>query len=156
MSGASAGTTPLQNKIGASASGYLDAGARANAEASLLVLRNEAHAVCAARVAQMRTLLAAKGPDFIGALFQRAHDLRGVAGSFGLASLGEIADAMCLYLDDLPEGRSANAPLLSSLVRALEAALRPADSDTMLVMSAECRAAVRVVRKREGRTAELG
>jgi chemotaxis protein histidine kinase CheA len=88
-------------------------------------------------------------------LFREAHDIRGVSGTFGLSALGEIADAICLYLDDLPPEGCPNTALLNNLVRVVQLTLSPHEVSELMRAGAECRAAVRLMRVREGRTPEL-
>ena len=148
-------TTDLRAKVGGSAGALITEQVRRQAHANLQTLSASARETLTERVGAMMDCMAEHPADVSLQLFRHAHDIRGVAGTFGLTALGEIADAICLYLDDLLPNRLANRTLLETLVRALHLALTSHDHIQLERASAECRAAVRLLRTREGRTPEL-
>lgn len=145
----------LRQKVGGSAGALVTDDVRRKAHANLQTLSGQAQETLTLRVCEMMQCVVERPQDLAQQLFRRAHDIRGVSGTFGLAALGEIADAICLYLDDLPSDREANFGLVNNLVRALQLALDPSRSSELARASAECRAAVRLVRVKEGRAPEL-
>ncbi len=149
------GASALRQRIGASARALITDDVKRRASANLQNLSGLALQTLTARVAAMSAALSGPPEEMRTRLFQEAHDIRGVSGTFGLSALGEIADAICLYLDDLPGEQAPNTALLDNLVRVVQLTLAPHGASELVRASAECRAAVRLMRVREGRTPEL-
>jgi chemotaxis protein histidine kinase CheA len=63
----------------------------------------------------------------IGAIFEQAHEIRGLAGNAGLAATGRIANGLCRYLDAV--GRANLGAERSLVTLHLEAIARAAHAD---------------------------
>ncbi len=75
----------------------------------------------AARHEEISALLRAPAPR-VGELFDAAHEIRGIAGTFGYCQLGRIADALARYLSACAErGCDADPVVVLALSRALSA-----------------------------------
>ncbi len=83
----------------------------------------------------------------IDELYQDAHDLRGLAGTFDRVALGRVADALCVYIEG---ARNANAPADPEAVKAIRdalttcAALEKSDPDASAKLAERAREAVQV------------
>lgn len=88
-------------------------------------------------------------------MFSHAHDIRGIAGSFDLAGVGAVADALCLYLDEAPPAVNINAPLIELLTTAMRRAMAPESDVKLSELASICRLAVQAAMAREGRVASL-
>ena len=103
-----------------------------------------------------RVLLEAESKGSLDAIFKAAHDVRGLAGTFGLAGLGAIAGEIRTYGQGRGPDFEPDWPLLVSLARILSRALsRPGELPEAMI-AAECHEAVSNAMKREGREAALG
>ena len=69
--------------------------------------------LCDAVRASVRRLEEAARHADMRAVFDEAHDIRGLAGTAGLVASGRIADGLCFYLDAMSH---ANAPLDTGIV----------------------------------------
>ncbi|MDE1938206.1 MAG: Hpt domain-containing protein [Alphaproteobacteria bacterium] len=63
----------------------------------------------------------------IGAVFEQAHEIRGLAGNAGLAATGRIANGLCKYIDVID--RAGCKPERSVVVLHLEAIARAAHAE---------------------------
>jgi hypothetical protein len=86
-------------------------------------------------------------------IWDRAHDIRGLAGTAEKKSLGQAANLMCTYLHGTDSKFEPDPNLVSTIaVVALEASREGADEDQMVKMLLnETHEAVTVQRRREGR-----
>jgi len=80
--------------------------------------------------------------DSIGlaAVFAIAHEIRGFAGTAGLAGTGRIADGLCHYLEEVERAGASPDPVLTSLhITAIARAARAEDeaSRTSEIVAAE-------------------
>lgn len=76
--------------------------------------------VIAQWVAEMQQCLREAYPDVTDCVYARAHDLRGMAGSVGFSELGQLANSLCRYLDDLGPDRQVDMRLLQAHVNAMQ------------------------------------
>ncbi len=102
-----------------------------------------------------RILLETEVKGSLEVIFKAAHDVRGLAGSFGLSGLGAIAGEIRTYGLGVNPGFEPDWRLLASLARILGRALSRPDELPEEVIVAECRKAVSEAMKREGRLAAL-
>ena len=107
------------------------------------------------RLDEMSLLAAAPSHEDARRIFQHAHEIRGVCGTFGRASVGDVADALCIYLDDLPPDAAPSADLVRMLVNAMRLVVNEPMGARISEIVSVSRVAVRTVRLREGRSAEL-
>ena len=91
------------------------------------VIESKADEMRVAALAHIDRLEAAAQQTDIGAIFEQAHEIRGLAGNAGLAATGRIANGLCRYLDAI---RRANLDAERSLVTLhLEAIARAAHAE---------------------------
>ncbi len=145
----------LALKMGGGAGKLVTADLIASAEKRLQLLAVEARTDIARRLDAMLGLYAQWQDGLARSLFDHAHNIRGVAGTFGMAELGEVCDALCRYLDDLPPGRMPDRALTHLLLQGLRGVLAAPHASVASTLARECQAAVRAVRQREGRTRDL-
>lgn len=68
-------------------------------------------------------------PDNLDEIYARAHELRGLCGSFGREVVGKVANALCTYVEDAREmGRTPRANILWLHAAALKRAAWDADA----------------------------
>ena len=70
----------------------------------------------------------------IDTLFMRAHDLKGLGGTYGFPLVGRIAASLCRLLGDGDERVSTPLALLDAHIKAIKAAVRDniRDTDTLI------------------------
>jgi chemotaxis protein histidine kinase CheA len=65
-------------------------------------------------------LAAAATAGNLKSVFDRAHDIRGLAGTGGLEAAGKIADGLCKYLDAVERlGAAAETPIIALHIDAI-------------------------------------
>lgn len=90
--------------------------------------------------------------DFI---FRCAHDVRGMAGSFGLTALGIVAGELRAYGQNREPDFEPDWVIVKSLALMLGRALRFPRELPDTVIAAECRKVVIEALKREGRSTDV-
>ena len=104
--------------------GGVDMGALKRADAAMETLKTEFGAMAAdgvtALIAAHRTYAAAQSPEHRAGLLRAAHDIKGLAATFGYPLMGRLAASLSRLAADAP----ANAPLPMKLVEAHVAAIQ--------------------------------
>lgn len=120
----------------------------AQAQSKLEELKPAATAEIRAAIARIRLALDDRAmPDKI---FAAAHDIKGLAGAYGFASLGMVAGAVRVYGENRPPGFEPDWALLQLLVQTMARTFEdPAAAPQ--VLAATCHEAVIKVMAREGR-----
>jgi HPt (histidine-containing phosphotransfer) domain-containing protein len=135
--------SPMQKKAPAAtriAPGAYPGFSRADATRLSLALRDpettsKAARIIAGKAVELRDVVlahvdrlaaATRGSD-LDAVFEHAHEIRGLAGNAGLVATGRIANGLCKYLDAI--GRADRSPELSLVVLHLEAIARAAHAE---------------------------
>ena len=114
-------TNWLQRRAGGPLSGYADRLIAAGKKA-LGALEPEVRRALQDHQARLDALAGARELD-AAALFDLAHDVRGLAGTFGYASLGLIADGVARYIIACRElGVTAHGGTLRVLTQAMDQA----------------------------------
>jgi hypothetical protein len=145
----------MQRKVGGPMGKLLTPAVAAAAEAALSQhsseIRTEVHAAIA-RI-QVQAMLRPPGTA-AAAIAQDSHFIRSLAGSFGWGQLGQIADLLCRYVDDLPPEVPIDANLVTLMAVALKHLSQEGGCDPELTadLLAECQEAVVVSLGREGRS----
>lgn len=124
----------------------------AAADAGISALADEALVDIAARV---EALCAPEIRGDAAELFRLAHDIRGVAGTFGFVGVGSAADALCDYLDPSRGGQGVNVALIDLLTAAIAGALKNPRDQLVDDVAEACRSAVAASLAREGRGVAL-
>jgi hypothetical protein len=123
------------------------------AQAALDAQRPEISAAVEALVRELEDAVRHRQVGARDIIWQKAHDIRGLAGNAGKKSLGEAANLMCTYLYGTDSSFEPDANLVSTIaVVALEASRDGADGDPMIhMLLAESVEAVTAQRRREDR-----
>ena len=108
--------------------GVIDAGAVARAEAALKSLSSQfgqwlQDEIDKLTVARDAVDTAGWTPATVEALYFRAHDLKGLGGTYEYPSVSRIAASLCRLLDG-PAGPSAPLPLVDDHIDAIRALIR--------------------------------
>jgi hypothetical protein len=124
------------------------------AQANLEVVAPEAQEEVRRAVELLQLLSEARGP--VSRIWKTAHDLRGLAGGFGLDAVGVVAGAIRWYGMDAPADFKPNGELIEALVSMLAHAFRYPDQTPVDTIAKACRDAVTKQLVREGRPAGDG
>jgi hypothetical protein len=84
-------------------------------------------------------------------IWSGVHDLRGLAGTFGMAEVGLIAGAIRLYGQDWPDGFEPDWPFLQTLTTMLSRAFHHPGELPLDMLATACEEAVADQLAREGR-----
>lgn len=76
--------------------------------------------VMAQWMSDMKRCLEQPGSGTIDCLYSRAHELRGMAGSFGHVELGRLADSLCRYLSSAASPEDVDTRLLQAHINAMQ------------------------------------
>ena len=97
------------------------------------VIESKADEMRAAALAHIDRLNAAAQLADIGAIFEQAHEIRGLAGNAGLAATGRIANGLCRYLDAVGRAKlDAERSLVTLHLEAIARAAHAEDEATRL------------------------
>jgi hypothetical protein len=124
------------------------------AHANLDVVAPEAHEEVRRAVELLQSLSEVRGP--VSRIWKTAHDLRGLAGAFGLDAVGVVAGAIRWYGMDAPADFTPNWALIEALASMLAHAFRYPDQTPVDTIAKACRDAVTKQLLREGRPAGDG
>lgn len=119
------------------------------ATAGLEDLRPIALGEISSAIAEIRTL--ADHQDRIKDIFAAAHDVRGLAGSYGLAGVGVVAGAIRTYGENRPVDFSPDWVLIQLLSQMLARAFDHPGEASIETLQINCRQAVTKAMAREGR-----
>jgi len=112
----------LKAKAGSSPGG-VDPGAIKRAESAMEGLKGEFAAMAgdsvAALAAAHQSYAADPGPDSRAALLRTAHDLKGMAGTFGFPLMGRVAGSLSRLLDEAPKDKALPLKLVEAHVTAV-------------------------------------
>lgn len=145
----------LQRKVGGSLAKQLTTAVLAAAEAALARHGAEMMSEVNAAIARIQVQSMLRPPGTAAAtIAQDAHFIRSIAGTFGRGPMGQIADLLCRYVDDLPAGAPIDANLVTLMAVALKHLAQGGSCDPELTedLLTECREAVVVSLGREGRS----
>jgi chemotaxis protein histidine kinase CheA len=145
----------LNRRFGAAASALRAPEGLRAAEQEVARLEPEMVEAIRASLTEIEDLARRRPAGVSPALYERAHMVRGIAGTFGLVDLGRTANQLCRYLEDAGPDHVPDANLVTSIVvTALQAVHRPvSDRETMEMLIEACREAVDTLLAREGRPA---
>ena len=143
----------IQNKIGHSASTALGRNEVKRATQFLESMKSTLLASVNPYLNDIVTLTRARPQGFSKTIWQKAHEIRGIAGSAGRVSLGKFCNLICHYLEEDDETFVPNVGLISDLAVAAKFSMSDSADDDPSVMNLlnECETAIRVQMKREGR-----
>ena len=97
------------------------------------VIASKSHELCSAVDSYATKLETALAAGDMPALFDEAHEIRGLAETAGLVAAGRIANGLCCYLDEAKRrGIAADKSLLTFYVEAIARATRATDDATRL------------------------
>ena len=133
---------------GGAAAILLDSRLVAEAQLKLEELKPVVVAEMQGAIDRIRTFAA--GSASVDRLFAEAHDVRGLAGTYGYAGAGVVAGAIRTYGENRPAGFTPDWPLLQLLAQMLGQTFQHPDA-TPGAMAALCCEAVTKVMAREGR-----
>lgn len=121
----------------------------AQAQKKLEELKPKAVAEIKVAIAGMRVL--ADGRTDSDQIFAVAHDIKGMAGSYDLASVGMVAGAIRVYGENRPPGFAPDWSLLHLLVQTLARTFEDSNAVPPQMLATMCNEAVAKVMTREGR-----
>lgn len=118
----------LRQKVGGGFGG-IDAGAVAKAEEALAALADQFGAWLQDEITKMDAAWAAiRAEGYTAAtaegLYFRAHDLKGLGGTYQYPLVTRLAGSMCRLLDNADERMGAPLPLLEAHIQAIKAVVR--------------------------------
>lgn len=118
----------LRQKVG-DGFGGIDAGAVAKAEEALAALADQFGAWLQDEITKMDAAWAAiRAEGYTAAtaegLYFRAHDLKGLGGTYQYPLVTRLAGSMCRLLDNADERMAAPLPLLEAHIQAIKAVVR--------------------------------
>ena len=120
----------------------------ARAQTKLEELKPRATAELRAAIGRIRLLAEDReAPDQI---FATAHEITGLAGTYGFANVGQVAGAIRVYAESRPPGFEPDWSLLQLLTQAMSRTFEDPDAAAPQVL-AMCREGVAKVMAREGR-----
>lgn len=121
----------------------------ARAQTKLEALKPMATAEIKAAIGQLRVM--AEDRATADKIFAAAHDIKGLAGTYGLASVGMVAGAIRLYGESRPPRFEPDWSLLQLLIQTMARTFEDPSAAPPQVLAAMCREAVAKVMAREGR-----
>ena len=127
----------------------LEPGVLAQAQRKLEELKPRA--VAETHAAINRVCLLAEGRAGSDEIFAVAHDIKGMAGAYGLTSVGMVAGAIRIYGENRPPGFEPDWSLLQLLIRTMARTFEDPDAVSPQVLATMCNEAVAKVMAREGR-----
>jgi Hpt domain len=134
---------------GGAAKLLLDPNVLANAQMKLQELKPMAVAEIQAAIGRIR--LMAEDQTTAEKVFTTAHDIKGLAGAYGFASVGMVAGAIRVYGENRPPDFEPDWPLLQLLIQTMARTFEDPTAAPPNVLAAMCREAVSKVMTREGR-----
>lgn len=119
----------LRLKVGGSAFGGIDAAAIAKAEEALKAMSNQFGQWLQDEIDKLdaaQAAIKAKGlnAETAEALFFRAHDLKGLGGTYQYPLVTRLAGSLCKLLDNPTKRAAAPGPLLDAHINAIRAVVR--------------------------------
>jgi chemotaxis protein histidine kinase CheA len=134
---------------GGAAGLLLDPEVLIKAQMKLEELKPMATAEIRSAIGRIRTMADDQaGPDQI---FSTAHEIKGLAGTYGFASVGMVAGAIRAYAENRPQGFQPDWALLQLLTHTMARTFDDPDAAPPQVLATMCREAVAKVMTREGR-----
>lgn len=121
----------------------------AQAQRKLEELKPKAVAEIRGATAGIRLL--AEGRSESEKIFAVAHDIKGLAGTYGLASVGMVAGAIRAYGENRPPGFEPDWPLLQLLIQTMTRTFDDSTAVSPQMLATMCHEAVTKVMTREGR-----
>lgn len=109
----------LKQKVGESSPAD-DLRAIAELETGLDGFGNEFAAILEDWLRDMKACLDKPDNDCLDSLYARAHELRGMAGSFGYPELGQLANSLCRYLSARHGQHEVDDRLLHAHINAMQ------------------------------------
>lgn len=99
------------------------------------------------RLTKIETKARSREADCETQIYDQAHEVRGIAGTFELRSLGMIADCICYYIENKEQSDKVDANLITLLATAARLVARPGmDAESLSNdLVSECRELTRRV-----------
>lgn len=141
----------LARKVGGAAQPLITEAVIEAAAQCVSARSEEARSDIEARLDQLRAAHAEGAPDSARRIHQHAHDIRGVAGTFGQDELGAIADSLCAYVDGLALSQAYDGALVESLIQALRGVSATGASPLSRTVAESAKIAVDKALRLEGR-----
>jgi hypothetical protein len=121
-------STSLRDKVGGG-SGALDPAVLAKAEAALKALSGQFGQWLDDEIAKLEAARADIGKDGMTVqtgdrLYMRAHDLKGLGGTYEFPIVSRISASLCRLIDDQPKRAKAPLFLIDAHIQAIKAAVR--------------------------------
>jgi hypothetical protein len=144
----------LQNKLGGAADKLLNPAAVKRAAAALASVVPPLADEVTRLVHELNAAVLQPKQNARDLIWSNAHEIRGLAGTAGMKSLGITANLICRYLNGTGSDFKADPKVLSTIaVVALQALKKGADEDAMVrTLINDSAQAVTVQLKREGRS----
>lgn len=99
------------------------------------------------RLKEIETKARSREADCESLIYDQAHEVRGIAGTFDLRSLGIIADCICHYIENKEQSDKVDANLITLLATAARLVAKPGmDAESLSNdLVSECRELTRRV-----------
>jgi chemotaxis protein histidine kinase CheA len=126
------------------------------AQAQMKLEELKPNAVAEIRAAIGRLRIMAEDGASAETIFTTAHDIKGMAGTYGFASVGMVAGAIRVYGENRPPEFKPDWALLQLLIQTMSRTFDDPAAAPPQMLTAMCREAVTKVMTREGRDVPEG
>jgi hypothetical protein len=144
----------LQRKVGGSAARLITPMAIKKADMAIDFIKPEIRAEVERRVREIQEIARTRKAPWRDAIWNHAHEIRGLAGTCDAVNLGRSSNLLCLYLNGTDSDFVGDANLVTSItVLALQSLkFNDATHELMPVLLTDSLQAIQVQCRREGRS----
>lgn len=144
----------LQRKVGGSAARLITPLVKTQADKAVDFIKPEIRAEVERLLSEIQEIARVRKAPWRDAIWNRAHEIRGLAGTCDAVNLGRSANLLCLYLNGTDSDFVGEAGLVTSITVLASQSLKFTESshELMPVLLTDSLQAIHVQCRREGRS----